>query len=135
MNGDLAVALGRLWRSTAEALRDSRRGNALRQFATLDDATLRDCGFSRSELNASLRNDLPWVDLLSPAMRSLGIDPVDVKTKQPERSRDLGRAYTFCQFRRRCRADVSAERFAERYRGYCLNRDILHEMAEAAKPT
>ena len=131
MKSDLALGLGRLWRSTTEAFRDSRRRSALRrQFEKLGDDALQDCGFSRSEFDASFRNALPLVDLLSPAMLALGLDPVELS---PGRSMDLGRACMFCQYRQRCRNDVSAHRFAARYRRYCLNNDSFDEMVRARK--
>lgn len=130
MKSALALALGRLWRSTTEAFRDSRRSNALRrEFEKLDAAALQDCGFSRSELAAAFRNQLPWVDLLSPAMLALGLNPAKFVVKHPGRSRDLGRACRFCQYRRRCRDDIAAQRFSTRYRKYCLNSDSFDEIS------
>ena len=134
MTGDLALG-GRLWRSAIGFFHDWRHRSALqREFQLLGHAEgeriLRDCGLPRSEFMSSLHKPLLSEDLLSPAMLSVGLDPVAFKIRHPARSRDLERICMACDNHRRCRNDASTDRFASRYRDYCPNRNSFDEIAE-----
>lgn len=138
MKNELALGGGRLLRSFASYFHDWRRRNALqREFQALGAAegerVLNDCGMSRSEFLSSLQNSLLTEDLLTPAMLSLGLNPIAFKAKHPEWGRDLERACMSCRHRLRCRDDVSARRFATSHRSYCVNSDSFRELAQRGK--
>ena len=136
MKNELALGGGRLLRSFACYFHDWQRRNALqREFQALGAAegerVLNDCGMSRSEFLSSLDNNLLSEDLLEPAMLSMGFDPLAIKTKYPEWSRDLARTCMSCRHRLRCRDDLSAECFATSHRSYCANSDSFSEIAQS----
>ena len=138
MKNELALGGGRLLWSFACYFHDWQRRNALqREFQALGAAegerVLNDCGMSRSEFLSSLDNNLPSEDLLEPAMLSMGFDPLAIRTKHPEWSRDLARACMSCRHRVRCRDDVLAGRFATSHRSYCVNSDSFGELAQRGK--
>ena len=64
-------------------------------------------------------------------MLSMGFDPLAIKTKYPEWSRDLARTCMSCRHRLRCRDDVAAKRFAASHHSYCVNSDSLSEIAQS----
>lgn len=134
MKHELAQVRGRLLRYAVAFFHDWQHRKALqREFQSLEDTEgeriLHDCGISRSEFLSSLDNNLLSKDLLEPAMASLGFDPLAIKTKYPEWSRDLARTCMVCRHRLRCRDDLSAKRFAASHRSYCVNSDSFSEIA------
>ena len=136
MKYELAQGGGRLLRYAAAFFHDWQHRKALqREFQALGDAegerVLHDCGMSRSELWSSLDNNLPSEDLLEPAMLSMGFDPLAIKTKHPDWSRDLARACMTCRHRLRCRDDLSAKRFAASHRSYCVNSHSFSEISQS----
>jgi hypothetical protein len=136
MKNQLAQGGGRLLRSAVEIFRDWQRRDALRRELQAlgpveGERVLHDCGMSRSEYLSSLDNNLLSEDLLEPAMQTMGFDPLAIKTKHPEWSRDLARACMSCRHRLRCRDDVSAKRFATSHRNYCVNSDSFGELAQS----
>ena len=135
MRYELAQGGGRLLRYVVAVFHDWQHRKALqREFQALGadgDRVLHDCGISRSEFLSSLDNNLLSEDLLEPAMLSMGFDPLAIKTKYPEWSRDLARTCMSCRHRLRCRDDLSAECFATSHRSYCANSDSFSEIAQS----
>ncbi len=101
------------------------RGSQRREFGLLaaDDADriLGENGISRSDfiriVNAPLASD----DLLSPTMRSLGLEADEVRAREPAVMRDLERVCAMCSDRRRCNDQLREGRAAVSYRDYCPN--------------
>jgi hypothetical protein len=138
MKFELAQGAGRLLGYAVTFFRDWQHRNALqsefrRLGVTEGERVLHDCGMSRSEFLSSLGNNVLSEDLLEPAMLSMGFDPLAIKTKHPEWSRDLARACTTCRHRLRCRDDLLAKRFATSHRSYCVNSDSFSEISQIGK--
>lgn len=122
-----------IWRFITEFVTRSQRSNMLRrEFQSLDreeaDRFLRDCAITHSEFQSSLRNPFYSEDLLSPAMRAIGLDPNVDRIKHAAWHRDIERTCMACRYRRRCRHDVTSRRFEANYRDYCPNTESFDEM-------
>jgi hypothetical protein len=72
-------------------------------------------------------NLLPW------AMRSIDLDPDEVRALNGRCMREMLLICMACPCRGRCRRDLATGDFARRYRHYCPNADTLAAMAGAAR--
>lgn len=137
MSGVVTVTVQRLWHLAVSSLHNQRTKNALRrEMAELgpdeENRVLRDCGLSRSEFATLLQNSLATEDLLSPAMNSIGLDPVAWRERYPAWGREMARVCMACDFRRRCHGDMVGGR-VDAFREYCPNSADLAEMARTGR--
>lgn len=101
------------------------RTNLRRSMAGMDghdrEQVLAECGLSRSDLDRLARMPLFSEDLLSPLMRTIGLDPEEIGATEPALMRDLQRVCMACHNRRRCRRSVKHGHAAALYRTFCPN--------------
>lgn len=75
------------------------------------------------------QNLLPW------AMRSVDLDPDEIRAFKGAWIREMQLICMACPCRGRCRRDLATGDFTRRYRHYCPNAASLTEMASAGRGT
>lgn len=142
MTGSLIGGPLQAWRFAIDYFADRRRSIAtLREFEALglDECVpvLKDCGLTRRDFVDAMRRPLASLDLLSPAMQSIGIDPTAFHSREAGFGRDMDRTCMLCRHRCRCRNDIATSDFASRHRDFCPNSEnfteIIRSQQQAAR--
>jgi hypothetical protein len=120
-------------RSAIAVFKDRRRSRlARRDFWTLgmEERTgmLNGIGMSPSEFDDAMHRPYAAQDLLTLAMRSVGIDPDSFHTLEFAHDQFMHRTCITCLHRRRCHAHLEAFDFESHYREFCPNRDNFSEL-------
>ncbi|WP_245525771.1 hypothetical protein [Mesorhizobium sp. M00.F.Ca.ET.216.01.1.1] len=126
MAGNLISETFEVCRFAIAVLKDHKRSRAARRdFWALgpDECTgvLDDIGLSRSEFDDAMRLPYASEDLLSSAMRSIGIDPDDFNSLEAARDRFMARICITCPNRRQCHGHLDAFDFESHYQDFCPN--------------
>ncbi|MER8461819.1 hypothetical protein [Mesorhizobium sp. M1396] len=112
------------WRSVISLLADRRRSRAAkREFWAMgwDECTgiLNDIRLSRSEFDDAMRLPYASEDLLSSAMRSVGVDPDNFQSRQAHCF--MSCTCITCPHRRQCHGHLAAFDFESHYQDFCPN--------------
>lgn len=139
MGSDLVGKSVKAWRSLIEyGARRQRRLAALREVEAVRWAggapLLAELRLTSAEFAAVVRCAFPSEDLLSPAMRSAGVDPVAFQAQHRGWSRAMFRGCMSCSSRRQCRRDIASARFSENYQRYCPNSTDLDQIIHSRIP-
>lgn len=123
----------RFWRLAADYFSDRMRSRAaVRELDALGpegcEQVLGDSGMTPSEFREAMRLPFASEDLLAIAMRAVGIDPVDVMSKNPAAYRDICRSCMLCEHRLRCRSDLGLSSFALNHQDFCPNSQRFLEL-------
>jgi hypothetical protein len=126
------------WRFAVAFLADRQRSRAAaREIASFgpDEGAhlLGDFGLTLTEFNEMMQSSFASEDLLSSAMRLLGVDPFEVRASHGARNRAMQIACMACPHRRRCRREIATASFVGRYRDFCPNSEDLDELVEGRK--
>lgn len=85
-----------------------------------------------TDLALVLRSPCVSDDLVARGLNALGVDVDAFYARNVLWHRDMERTCALCIARGRCRRDLVAGDFAQRYRHYCLNSDSLGRLAADA---
>ncbi|WP_011578702.1 MULTISPECIES: hypothetical protein [Chelativorans] len=120
-------------RSAIAIFKDRRRSKAARRdfwALGMEECTgrLNALGMSPSEFDNAMHLPCAAQDLLTLAMRSVGIDPNSFHTLEFAYGRFMYRTCITCPHRRRCHSHLEAFDFEDRYREFCPNKDNFSEL-------
>jgi hypothetical protein len=125
------------WRFAISFLVDRERSKAARRefWAQGSDkcaGILNDLGLTRTEFDDAMRLPYASEDLLTPAMRSVGIDPDSFQTLEAARG-DMSRTCMTCPHRRQCRGLQAAFDFENHYQDFCPNSPGFAKLLEQGR--
>ncbi|MGX8012394.1 hypothetical protein ACVDG8_027225 [Mesorhizobium sp. ORM8.1] len=126
------------WRFAIAVLKDHKRSKAARrEFWALGPAEctgiLEDIGLSRSEFDDAMRLPYASEDLLSSAMRSVGVDPDEFRSLVAVRDRFMARICITCPHRRRCHGHLETFDFESRYQDFCPNSSNFADLLDGGR--
>ena len=126
MYGNMVSESFRLFHLALAYLEDRKRSRAtVREFRALGPEAcahlLGDAGLAPSEFDRAMGLPFASEDLLTPAMRSVGIDPAEFAEHNHPSYRELCRTCMSCDHRMRCRSDLGNAAFLRTYRDFCPN--------------
>ncbi|BCG82409.1 hypothetical protein [Mesorhizobium sp. 113-3-3] len=93
---------------------------------------LHDLGLTRAEFDDAMRLPYASEDLLTPAMRSVGIDPDSFQTLEATRG-GMSRTCMTCPHRRECRGLLAVFDFENHYQEFCPNSRGFAKLLEGGR--
>jgi hypothetical protein len=85
----------------------------------------RDVRLTPAELRAVAKHGSAAADLLLERMAALDLDPAEVAQVGPQTFRDLQRACSLCESKRRCARELARDAAAPQWQDYCPNAQTL----------
>lgn len=139
MTSCLIDTASRAWHAAGAFLRDRVRSHGvLREVERLtpeDQARiLGEYGLTHKEFAAGMRRPFASQDLLSAAMRALGIDRTTVTRQDAGLERDMRRVCMGCGHRLRCHGELERGSFRSRYPLFCPNRGSFAQIRRSRQP-
>jgi hypothetical protein len=109
-----------------------RRRIAAREIEALDAVEsgriMKEAGLSSWEFRSATLIPFFSEDLLSAAIRSMGINAASFRLRHGSWHKDMQRACIRCQARKQCRRGIASHSFARDYWRYCLNAESLSDI-------
>ena len=139
MTSCLIDTASRAWHAAGAFLRDRVRSHGVlrevEQLTPEDQARIfGEYGLTHEEFAAGMRRPFASQDLLSAAMRALGIDRTAVTRQDAGLERDMRRVCMGCRHRLRCHGELERAAFASRYPFFCLNRGSFAQIRRSRQP-
>ncbi len=131
MLGHLIGGIRLLWSSATAWARDPRRWIGATNVVDQHEQARTRVNSTQNASNNVFRPPFAPQNLLPWAMRSVDVDPDEIRALRGAQMREMQLICMACPCRGRCRRDLATGDFTRRYRHYCPNAAGLTEMASA----